>query len=55
MGLADLLVPLDQVRTAATELATEIAQSPPLAVQATRETMRGALPTRRASDRVRTD
>jgi enoyl-CoA hydratase/carnithine racemase len=40
MGLADLLVPLDQVRTAATELATEIAQSAPLAVQGTRETMR---------------
>jgi len=40
MGLADLLVPLDQVRTAATELATEIAQSAPLAVQATRESMR---------------
>jgi enoyl-CoA hydratase/carnithine racemase len=40
MGLADLLVPLDQVRTAATELATEIAQSAPLAVQATRETVR---------------
>jgi enoyl-CoA hydratase/carnithine racemase len=40
MGLADLLVPLDQVRTAATELATEIAQSAPLAVQSTRETVR---------------
>jgi len=40
MGLADALVPLEEVRTAATALATEIAQSAPLAVQATRETMR---------------
>jgi enoyl-CoA hydratase/carnithine racemase len=40
MGLADVLVPLEKVRTAAGELATEIAQSAPLAVQATRETMR---------------
>jgi enoyl-CoA hydratase/carnithine racemase len=35
-----VLVPLDEVRTAATALATEIAQSAPLAVQATRETVR---------------
>jgi enoyl-CoA hydratase/carnithine racemase len=40
MGLADVLVPLADVRTAATALATEIAQSAPLAVQSTRETMR---------------
>jgi enoyl-CoA hydratase/carnithine racemase len=40
MGLADVLVPLDEVRQGATALATEIAQSAPLAVQSTRETMR---------------
>ena len=40
MGMADVLVPLAEVRTAATALATEIAQSAPLAVQATRESMR---------------
>jgi enoyl-CoA hydratase/carnithine racemase len=40
MGMADLLVPQAEVRSAATALATEIAQSAPLAVQATRETMR---------------
>jgi enoyl-CoA hydratase/carnithine racemase len=40
MGLADLLVPLAELRAGATALATEIAQSAPLAVQATRETMR---------------
>ncbi len=40
MGMADVLVPLADVRTAATALATEIAQSAPLAVQSTRETMR---------------
>jgi len=40
MGMADLLVPLAEVRDAATALATEIAQSAPLAVQSTRETMR---------------
>ncbi|MBO0712113.1 MAG: enoyl-CoA hydratase/isomerase family protein, partial [Acetobacteraceae bacterium] len=43
MGLADLLVPLDQVRKAATELAREIAQSAPLAIVATRETLRRGL------------
>lgn len=43
MGLADLLVPLDQVRKAAAELATEIAQSAPLAIVATRETLRRGL------------
>ena len=40
MGMADVLVPLPEVRTAAVALATEIAQSGPLAVQSTRETMR---------------
>jgi enoyl-CoA hydratase/carnithine racemase len=40
MGMADVLVPLAEVRSAATALATEIAQSAPLAVQSTRETMR---------------
>ncbi|HXJ82956.1 MAG TPA: enoyl-CoA hydratase/isomerase family protein [Candidatus Methylomirabilis sp.] len=40
MGMADVLVPLAEVRTAAIALATEIAQSAPLAVQATRQTMR---------------
>ncbi|HUG36844.1 MAG TPA: enoyl-CoA hydratase/isomerase family protein [Candidatus Limnocylindrales bacterium] len=40
MGMADVLVPLAEVRNAATALATEIAQSAPLAVQSTRETVR---------------
>lgn len=40
MGMADVLVPLAEVRAAATALATEIAQSAPLAVQATRESVR---------------
>ncbi|HUM16241.1 MAG TPA: enoyl-CoA hydratase/isomerase family protein, partial [Candidatus Nitrosotalea sp.] len=40
MGMADVLAPLEEVRSAATALATEIAQSAPLAVIATRETMR---------------
>ena len=40
MGMADVLVPLADVRKAAIALATEIAQSAPLAVQSTRETMR---------------
>src|SRR6266852_4014535 len=40
MGMADVLAPLAEVRDAATLLATEIAQSGPLAVQATRQTMR---------------
>lgn len=43
MGIADLLVPLADVRKAATELATEIAQSAPLAIVATRETLRRGL------------
>ena len=40
IGLADLLVPQAEVRSAAQALALEIAQSSPLAVLATRETMR---------------
>jgi enoyl-CoA hydratase/carnithine racemase len=40
MGLADVLVPLAELRAAAIKLATEIAESAPLAVQSTRETMR---------------
>jgi enoyl-CoA hydratase/carnithine racemase len=48
IGLADLLVPLDQVRAAAQGLAREIAGSAPLAVVATRATLRQGL-----ADRVR--
>ncbi len=40
IGMADALVPLEEVRSAATALAIEIAQSAPLAVVSTRETMR---------------
>ncbi len=40
LGLADVLVPLDEVRKAAIALAQEIAESSPLAVVSTRETMR---------------
>jgi enoyl-CoA hydratase/carnithine racemase len=43
IGLADYCVPLDQVRAKATELAMEIAQSSPLAIVATRETLRRGL------------
>jgi enoyl-CoA hydratase/carnithine racemase len=43
IGLADLLVPLAEVRDAAQTLAVEIAQSAPLAVVSTRETMRRGL------------
>src|ERR1700692_1910382 len=43
IGLADYCVPLDQVRSKAAELATEIAQSAPLAIIATRETLRRGL------------
>jgi enoyl-CoA hydratase/carnithine racemase len=43
MGLADLLVPLAEVRSAAVALATKIAQSAPLAVKSTRATMRRGL------------
>ena len=48
MGLADVLVPQDDVRAAAMKLATEIAENAPLALMATRATMRGNL-----ADRVR--
>ena len=43
MGLADVLVPLDQVRSAAMELAGEIAEASPLGVVETRATMRAGL------------
>lgn len=43
MGLADLLVPQDQVRAEAQKLAREIATSAPLAVQSTRATLRQGL------------
>src|SRR6185437_2529572 len=43
IGLADKLVPADQLRSAAYELAAEIAASAPLAVRSIRETMRGHL------------
>jgi len=43
IGLADVLVPQAEVRSAATALADEIAHSAPLAVAATRETLRRGL------------
>jgi enoyl-CoA hydratase/carnithine racemase len=43
IGLADYCVPQDQVRAKAAELATEIGQSAPLAIVATRETLRRGL------------
>src|ERR1700730_10300810 len=43
IGLADLLVAQSEVRSAAQELAAEIAQSGPLAVISTRETLRRGL------------
>jgi enoyl-CoA hydratase/carnithine racemase len=43
IGLVDYCVPVDQVRTKAVELATEIAQSAPLAIVSTRETLRRGL------------
>jgi enoyl-CoA hydratase/carnithine racemase len=43
MGLADVLVPLAEVREGALALATEIAQSSPLAVVSTRDTLRRGL------------
>jgi enoyl-CoA hydratase/carnithine racemase len=42
-GLADVLVPQDQVRESAMRLAAEIAENAPLAVIATRATMRAGL------------
>lgn len=49
MGLADVLVPLAQVRTAAQELAREIAGCAPLGVVATRATLRQGLADRIAA------
>ena len=46
LGLCDRLVPRDELRTAARELAREIALSAPLAVASIRETLRGDLPDR---------
>jgi enoyl-CoA hydratase/carnithine racemase len=43
MGLADVLVPQDQVRAAALALAAEIAENAPLGVMSTRATLRGDL------------
>lgn len=43
MGLASLLVPLDRVRAAAIEMASRIAENAPLAMRATRATMRRGL------------
>lgn len=43
LGLADYCVPQDQVRARAAEVATEIGQSGPLAIVATRETLRRGL------------
>lgn len=53
IGLADKLVPLDELRGAAHELAAEIAASAPLAVTSIRQTLRGDLPARirEATDR----
>jgi enoyl-CoA hydratase/carnithine racemase len=48
MGLADVLVPQDQVRPAALALAAEIAENSPLGLMSTRATMRAGL-----ADRVR--
>ena len=48
MGLADVLVPQQQVRDAAINLASEISENSPLGLLATRMTMRGDL-----ADRVR--
>lgn len=42
-GLADMLVPQQEVRTAAVTLAAEIAQAAPLALQSTRLTLRRGL------------
>ena len=57
IGLCDKLVPLEELRPSATELATEIARSGPLAVQSIRETQRGDLPARirAATDREKAE
>jgi enoyl-CoA hydratase/carnithine racemase len=46
MGLCDRLVPADALRAEATALASEIAESAPLAVRSIRETMRGDVASR---------
>jgi len=43
MGMADVLVPIAELRDSAMALANEIAQSSPLAIVATRETLRRGL------------
>ncbi len=43
MGLVNRLVPRDEVRATALALATEVASAAPLAVRATRDTMRASL------------
>ena len=43
MGLADQMVPEDKLRQAAIDLAAEIAENAPLAVEATRATLRAGL------------
>jgi enoyl-CoA hydratase/carnithine racemase len=48
MGLADVLVPQQEVRAAALKLAAEIAENAPLGLMSTRATMRGDI-----ADRVR--
>ena len=57
IGLADRLVEMSEVRTAANELAAEIAGSAPLAVTSIRETMRGGLAARirEATDREKAE
>jgi enoyl-CoA hydratase/carnithine racemase len=57
IGLVDYLVPADQLRAKAHELAAEIAGSAPLAVQSIRETMRGdlAAKVRAATDREKAE
>lgn len=57
IGLADRLAPLDGVRDAAHELASEIAGSAPLAVASIRRTMRGDLArqVRTATDREKAE
>ena len=48
MGMVDVLVPMEQLRDTAIELATEISHCSPLGIRETRKTMRGDL-----ADRVR--
>jgi len=48
MGLADVLVPQDRVRSAAQKFATEIAENAPVALLSTRATRRAGL-----ADRVK--